>query len=107
MATGVMTGAFLPLIKPLLSLTEYAPNVKTQMADYMYIRAASMVAIIGTETLGNWYGGLGNTWMQMVAGIIAMVANVFLNWIFINGELVSSRAVDILSVLTQIRNKGR
>ena len=45
-----------------------------------------MGAIVGTEALGNWYGGLGNTWMSMVAGILAMVSNVALNAVLIDGR---------------------
>jgi len=51
------------------------------------IRLTSVGAIVGVEALGNWYGGLGNTWMQMIAGIITMVAAVVLNWVLINGHL--------------------
>ena len=43
--------------------------------------------MVGTEALGAWYGGLGNTWMQMIAGVVAMVANVMLAWALIYGHL--------------------
>jgi MATE family multidrug resistance protein len=49
----------------------------------MEIRLFSVAAAVGIEALGNWYGGLGNTWMQMVAGVITMVAAVVGNAIFI------------------------
>ena len=39
----------------------------------MAIRMLSVGAVVGVEALGNWYGGLGNTWMQMIAGLITMV----------------------------------
>jgi MATE family multidrug resistance protein len=57
------------------------------MASYMAIRMTSIFAIVGVEALGNWYGGLGNTWMQMAAGLITMVAAVVLNWVLIDGHL--------------------
>ena len=53
----------------------------------MAIRLLSVGAIVGVEALGNWYGGLGNTWMQMIAGVITMVAAVVLNWMLIGGHL--------------------
>ena len=48
-------------------------------------------AVVGIEALGNWYGGLGNTWMQMIAGLITMVAAVIFNWLLIGGHLGAPR----------------
>jgi MATE family multidrug resistance protein len=79
--------ALVPLIRPGLALTGYSTEVRGQMAEYMAIRMTSIFAVIGVEVLGNWYGGLGNTWMQMVAGILTMAAAVFLNWVLIDGHL--------------------
>jgi multidrug resistance protein, MATE family len=84
---GVVALAAIPGIGPLLSLTGYSPGVQDQMRDYMSIRFFAVGAMVAVEALGNWYGGLGNTWMQMIAGIIAMVANIFLNWLLIDGNL--------------------
>jgi MATE family multidrug resistance protein len=88
-ALGAAIGgvALIPLVRPALALTGYSIEVRDQMADYMAIRMLSIGAIVGVEALGNWYGGLGNTWMQMVAGIITMATAVFLNWVLIDGHL--------------------
>ena len=48
---------------------------------------ATLPAGVQTDVLGNWYGGLGNTRLHMVAGLVAMVINVFLNWVLIYGNL--------------------
>ncbi|HEX7842582.1 MAG TPA: MATE family efflux transporter [Kofleriaceae bacterium] len=79
--------ALVPLIRPALTLTDYSAEVRGQMAGYMAIRMTSIFAVIGVEVLGNWYGGLGNTWMQMVAGVLTMATAVFLNWVLIDGHL--------------------
>lgn len=71
----------------MLGLTRYSPGVRHAMTEYMQIRILSVGAIVGIEALGNWYGGLGNTWMQMIAGVITMVVAVFLNWVLIAGHL--------------------
>lgn len=84
---GMVGFAAIPAIEPLLGLTSYSPHVREQMTDYMTIRFISIAAVVGTEALGNWYGGLGNTWMQMVAGFISMTAAVFCNWLLIDGHL--------------------
>ena len=84
---AVVCGALIPVIEPALSLTGYSPGVRTEMAGYMSIRILSVGAVVGVEALGNWYGGLGNTWMQMVAGILSMVVAVFCNWLLIDGHL--------------------
>jgi MATE family multidrug resistance protein len=84
---AVIAVVLTPLIGPALAVTGYSVEVREQMADYMAIRLLSIGAIVGVEALGNWYGGLGNTWMQMAAGIITMVAAVFFNWVLISGHL--------------------
>jgi MATE family multidrug resistance protein len=84
---AVIAVAAIPLVGPALALTGYSIEVRDQMADYMAIRMLSIGAIVGVEALGNWYGGLGNTWMQMIAGVITMVAAVALNWVLIGGHL--------------------
>ena len=81
--TAILGVVVLPAIDPLLSISSFAPGVRTLMSSYMRIRLLSMGPVIGMEALGAWYGGLGNTWMQMIAGVIAMVSNVFLNWVLI------------------------
>ncbi|MDB4958699.1 MAG: Multidrug and toxin extrusion family efflux pump YdhE/NorM [Myxococcales bacterium] len=86
-AAGVVAIVLIPIVEPLLSFTGYSPGVRDAMAQYMAIRLLSVGAIVGAEALGNWYGGLGNTWMQMIAGIITMVCAVVLNWVLIGGHL--------------------
>ncbi|HEY6038404.1 MAG TPA: MATE family efflux transporter [Kofleriaceae bacterium] len=73
----------IPFVAPVLGLASYTPEVHDHMTSYMQIRLLSVAAAVGIEALGNWYGGLGNTWMQMVAGLITMVAAIACNAIFI------------------------
>jgi MATE family multidrug resistance protein len=87
MLAGLLSLVLVPAIGPVLSLTSYSSGVQTEMTDYMSIRLLSLAAAVGVEALGNWYGGLGNTWMQMIAGIIQMVTAVFFNWLLIDGHL--------------------
>ncbi len=84
---GVVAAASIPLIEPALSHTGYSEAVQESMTAYMAIRMLSVGAAVGIEALGNWYGGLGNTWMPMIAGVISMAAAVLFNWIFIDGHL--------------------
>jgi MATE family multidrug resistance protein len=84
---GLGAVASIPLIGPVLGLFGYSTTVHAAMTDYMAIRALAVGAIVGTEALGNWYGGLGITWMSMVAGILAMVSNIALNAVLIDGRL--------------------
>ncbi|HUS68413.1 MAG TPA: MATE family efflux transporter, partial [Kofleriaceae bacterium] len=86
-ATAVASAAALPLVAPTLGVLELEPGVRGLMSDYMVWRLAGMGAWIGTEALGAWFGGLGNTRLHMIAGIVAMVANIFLNWVLIYGHL--------------------
>jgi MATE family multidrug resistance protein len=79
--------AMVPAIRPLLELTHYSPGLREQMAGYMAIRMYSVGAIVGVEALGNWYGGLGNTWMALVASVVTLAVDLFLSWVLIFGHL--------------------
>ena len=84
---GALAAAMIPLIGPILAHTDYTPGVRDHMTSYMAIRLLSVTAVIGVEALGNWYGGLGNTWIQMASGLITMATAVFFNWVLIDGHL--------------------
>ncbi|CAN5917302.1 MATE family efflux transporter [soil metagenome] len=85
--TQLVSLGFMPLVAPALRFVGYAPLIRAEMHDYMVIRMFSILAIIGIEALGAWYGGFGNTWMQMLAGVVSMVTAIFLNWVLIDGHL--------------------
>ncbi len=75
-AAGLSAACAVPLVPLALHRFGYAPGVERQMAVYMSIRLLSVGAVVGTEALGNWYGGLGNTRVAMIAGATAMAVNV-------------------------------
>lgn len=84
---AILGAALIPLVPAALGVLSYEPSVHELMSEYMAIRLLAVGAIIATEALGNWYGGLGNTRLHMAAGILAMVLNVFCNWVLIQGNL--------------------
>jgi MATE family multidrug resistance protein len=86
-AAAVFAVAMIPLVPSVLGLADYSPAVRDEMAGYIQIRVLSVGAAVGIEALGNWYGGLGNTWMQMIAGAITMTVAIFCNWLLIDGHL--------------------
>lgn len=79
--------ATLPLVRPALGSLGYAPEVLALMAGYIQLRLLTGGAAIGMEALANYYGGLGNTRLPMLANVAAMVLNVIGNWILIWGHL--------------------
>ncbi len=79
--------AVLPLLPGTLGLFGYEPAVQEAMHTYMKIRMLSVGLAVGIEALGNYYGGTGNTSLQMKFNILAMVLNVALNWLLIDGNL--------------------
>jgi MATE family multidrug resistance protein len=87
---AALTQAVMLLLLPLLPWTlghlDYAPDVETAMTAYLAIRLLSTGVVVGMEALGNYYGGLGNTSIPMRANIFAMLVNVPLNWLLINGH---------------------
>jgi MATE family multidrug resistance protein len=76
LVAGVTAIGAIPLIPVSLRHLGYAPGVERQMTTYMSIRFLSVGAVVGAEALGNWFGGLGNTRVAMMAGATAMVVNV-------------------------------
>ncbi len=84
---AVIALATIPLIHSIIGVFGFSAAVKGFMGDYMAIRLLALGGIIGIEVIGNWYGGLGNTRLHMAAGLLAMVLNVFLNWVLIYGNL--------------------
>ncbi len=77
----------LPFMPYLLGFVDVEPAVRGKMTEYVQIRLLSVGAAVGFEAIGNWYAGLGNTRMQLYAGVLTMVVNVLLNWVFIYGHL--------------------
>lgn len=75
------------IVDDVLAVLPYTDEVRGLMGGYMRIRLLSAGAAIGVEALSNFYGGLGRTLPGMVANLVAMVANVALNWLLIDGHL--------------------
>ncbi|MGV3623558.1 MAG: MATE family efflux transporter [Archangium sp.] len=85
--TQVASLAAWPFVNDVLGLLPYTPEVQALMGGYMRIRLLSAGAAIGVEALSNYYGGLGRTWLGMIFNVIAMVVNVGVNWLLIDGHL--------------------
>lgn len=79
--------AAIPFVGDVLALTDFTPEVQALMTGYIAIRLLSTGAVVGTEALGNWYGGLGDTRLSLLANVLAMVVNIGLNWVLIYGHL--------------------
>ncbi|HEY0195909.1 MAG TPA: MATE family efflux transporter [Kofleriaceae bacterium] len=73
---GIGAAVLRPYVPGILAHLDTSPGTHRAMSVYMSVRLLSVGAVIGTEALGNWYGGMGNTRLQMFSGIAAMVANV-------------------------------
>jgi MATE family multidrug resistance protein len=86
-ATQVLAVATVPFVPALLARLQFAPDLREAMEGYLALRLLSAGAVVGMEALGNYYGGLGNTRIQMRASVAAMVLNVLGNWLLIGGRL--------------------
>ncbi len=73
-------------VPSIVGMLDYSPAVKNLMIEYSEARLIGGGAAVGLEALGNYYGGLGNTRLPMLAQILCMVLNVGLNWILIYGH---------------------
>lgn len=82
-AAGVLSLLAIPGIPWALEKFSYEPAVHRLMSEYLAIRLLSVAPAVATEALANWYGGLGNTRVGMVAGVVTMVVNVIGNYLLI------------------------
>lgn len=80
-----------PFVPAALGRFGFEPQVLGAMSSYMMIRLCSTGFIVLTEALGNWFGGIGDTRVQMRASVLTMFVNLFLNWVFIYGNLGAPR----------------
>jgi multidrug resistance protein, MATE family len=85
--TQVLAVAAIPLVGLALAASDFTPEVQALMTTYVSIRLFGAGATVGTEALGNWYGGLGDTRLSLLANVVAMVVNIGLNWVLIFGHL--------------------
>lgn len=76
LVAGLCAIAAIPLVPFAVRCLGYAPGVEHAMTTYVSIRLLSVGAVVGTEALGAWYGGLGNTRIAMIAGATSMLVNV-------------------------------
>jgi len=84
--TGVLIGGVQPFVGSILGLLGYEADVALLMTGYLSIRLFSGVFVVGLEALGNFYQGIGNTRLPMASQLIAMTANVVLNYALIFGN---------------------
>jgi multidrug resistance protein, MATE family len=87
LAAGILMGLGTFGLDALSRSLGYTDQVRELLVDYMTIRLLSAGFVIGVEALGNWFGGLGDTLRPMLVSVLAMVANIFLNWVLIFGNL--------------------
>ena len=84
---GAIALVSLPAVPWTLAQFEYSPTVHALMSSYLQIRLVSVGLVVGSEALGNWYGGLGRTRPAMFAGLLTMVVNVAGNYLLIEPRL--------------------
>lgn len=87
LAAAAAAFVLLPFVPLALAPFDYAPDVRAAMEDYLAIRLLSAGPVVGLEALASFYGGLGNTRLPMQANLAAMVLNVALNFVLIDGRL--------------------
>ena len=85
--TQVLSVLAIPLVGLAIQQLNYTPAVQVLLTSYVSIRLLGAGAAVATEALANWYGGLGDTRLSLLANVTAMLANIALNWVLIYGHL--------------------
>jgi MATE family multidrug resistance protein len=86
-ATQVLGIAAGPLVAAVVGRLAFEPAVAASLTDYLVIRLWAGGAVVGTEALGNYYGGLGNTRVGMRVNVLVMLLDLPGNWLLIDGRL--------------------
>lgn len=88
LVTELLSIGVIPLIDPLVSLLpDDGDDMRGLLANYLVWRLGAAGAVVGLEALGAYYGGINRTSIPMFASVFAMVANVALNYLLIDGQL--------------------
>jgi MATE family multidrug resistance protein len=82
----VLALAVLPWLPALFGSLHYAPALVDGLCAYLSIRLLSTGVAVGIEALGNYYSGLGRTAMVMRANLSAMLLNILLLWLLVDGH---------------------
>lgn len=81
--SGLLAVAMIPLVPTIVGWLGYEPDVTREMSLYLAIRLVGVGGAIGVEAIGNWFGGLGNTRVAMIAGAVTMISNLLLCYLLI------------------------
>ena len=84
-AAGVALLALSPLSAWVFSLTQASPETQAIATDYTQVRMAAAIGLMIFLVAENYYRGLGRTEIPMWAGLVQLVLNCGLNYLFIFG----------------------
>ena len=76
-----------PFMDRFVALGNQPRGVAALMSTYLVYRLSTAGAAVGLEAIGNYYAGIRNTVLPMMAQVLAMVLNVALCWVLIYGRL--------------------
>jgi MATE family multidrug resistance protein len=91
---GIVIAGFITLVgmlfsKELISLISSDPLIIVGAENYLYIRFLGTLFYLLLYVLRGYFDGLGLTYIGMISAFTTMLSNIFLNWIFIYGNLGS------------------
>jgi len=72
-----------------IALITEEPKISQSAADYLRFRFMGTLFFVLQYFVRGYLDGLGDTYVGMLAAFFTMVANIFLNWVFIYGNLGS------------------
>jgi multidrug resistance protein, MATE family len=71
----------------LISLISTDKSITPKAINYLSIRFLGTVFFVLLYVLRGFFDGLGQTYIGMIAAFVSMFSNIFLNWVFIYGNL--------------------
>ena len=92
LVSGLVIGILISFIgsyfsENLILLISENESITPNATKYLSIRFLGTVFLVLLYVLRGFFDGLGQTFIGMIAAFVTMFSNIFLNWIFIYGNL--------------------
>lgn len=92
LSSGFLIGIFITFVgfqlsEFLISLISTDNSITPKAIKYLSIRFLGTTFFVLLYVLRGFFDGLGQTYIGMIAAFVSMFSNIFLNWVFIYGNL--------------------
>ncbi|HEX7838470.1 MAG TPA: MATE family efflux transporter [Kofleriaceae bacterium] len=86
LASTLLTLALTPATPALVSLLGYRPELQRDITGFIQLRLLGVGAVVGFESLGHWFSGVGRTRIYLAAALFTIPVHGVLDWLLVHGH---------------------